>query len=65
MIAYYYEEKWLRLNALRKMINAIVRNYNLAVEIIILQGVLYPLTVSEFEVSVKSFANIFYQGYIP
>ena len=39
--------------------------YNLAVEIIILQRVLYPLNVSEFEVSVKSFANIFYQGYIP
>ena len=30
-----------------------------AVEIIILQRVLYPLNVSEFEVSVKSFANIF------
>ena len=41
------------------------KNYNLAVEIIILQRVLYPLNVSEFEVSVKSFANISYQGYIP
>ena len=43
----------------------VVRNYNLTVETIILRRVLYSLNVSEFEVSVKSFANIFYQGYIP
>ena len=42
------------------MINAIFFLADLTyLEIIILQRVLYPLNVSEFEVSVKSFANIF------
>ena len=50
---------------IKAILFGVVGNYNLAVEIIILQRVLYPLNVSEFEVSVKSFANIFYQGYIP